>query len=82
MEYSSKLPEKSVRLDKETNNLIWPVFFLYPEYKESDFIEICRGSKVITNDVRKIIEDVLDLRNTCAHPNTIIIPESKAISII
>ena len=39
MEYSSKLPEKSVRLDKETNNLIWPVFFLYPDYKESDFIE-------------------------------------------
>ncbi len=31
--------EKSVRLDKDTNNLIWPVFFLYPEYKESDFIE-------------------------------------------
>jgi hypothetical protein len=39
MEYSSKPLEKSVRLDKETNHLIWPVFFLYPEYKESDFIE-------------------------------------------
>ncbi|CAI2181091.1 17447_t:CDS:2 [Funneliformis geosporum] len=33
------LIEKSVRLDKETNNLIWPVIFSYPEYKESDFIE-------------------------------------------
>ncbi|GBB84267.1 hypothetical protein RclHR1_01090006 [Rhizophagus clarus] len=42
MEYSSSKIQtslKSVRLDKETNNLIWPVFFLYPEYKESDFIE-------------------------------------------
>ncbi|CAG8610887.1 1966_t:CDS:2 [Funneliformis mosseae] len=31
--------QKNVRLDKETNNLIWPVVFSYPEYKESDFIE-------------------------------------------
>lgn len=30
--------ENAVRLDKETNELIWPVFFLYPEFKESDFI--------------------------------------------
>ncbi|KAG9307749.1 hypothetical protein G9A89_023314 [Geosiphon pyriformis] len=28
----------SVYLESETQQLIWPVFFLYPEYKESDFI--------------------------------------------
>src|SRR5438270_6856026 len=28
----------SVHLDPESQQLIWPVFFLYPEYKESDFI--------------------------------------------
>ncbi|RKP10262.1 hypothetical protein THASP1DRAFT_21997 [Thamnocephalis sphaerospora] len=27
-----------VHIDPETGNLVWPVFFLYPEYKESDLI--------------------------------------------
>jgi hypothetical protein len=27
-----------VHIDPETGHLKWPVFFLYPEYKESDFI--------------------------------------------
>ncbi|KAI9312980.1 hypothetical protein BX666DRAFT_2030864 [Dichotomocladium elegans] len=32
--------EKSnIQLDPETNTLSWPVFFLYPEYKESDYIQ-------------------------------------------
>ncbi|KAG5460663.1 MAG: hypothetical protein BJ554DRAFT_7257, partial [Olpidium bornovanus] len=26
-------------LDPETGNLVWPCFFLYPEHKESDFIQ-------------------------------------------
>jgi len=40
-EFLKKYPvqkENAVRLDKETKELLWPVFFLYPEYKESDFI--------------------------------------------
>ncbi|KAI9295661.1 TPR-like protein [Neoconidiobolus thromboides FSU 785] len=31
--------DNSVTYDRESQQLIWPVFFLYPEYKESDFIE-------------------------------------------
>jgi hypothetical protein len=54
----------------------------FSDLKESDFIEISRGAKIITNDVRKILVDVLDFRNTCAHPNTISVQETKAISII
>ncbi|KAI9254526.1 hypothetical protein BDA99DRAFT_159944 [Phascolomyces articulosus] len=29
----------NIQLDPETNTLSWPVFFLYPEYKESDYIQ-------------------------------------------
>ena len=29
----------NIELDAESNTLSWPVFFLYPEYKESDYIQ-------------------------------------------
>ncbi|KAJ1985988.1 HSP70/90 co-chaperone [Dimargaris cristalligena] len=31
--------EHRVRLDQTTGHLLWPVFFLYPEFKETDFVE-------------------------------------------
>jgi hypothetical protein len=54
----------------------------FGEFKESDFIEILRVAKLISNDQRKILVEKLDFRNTCAHPNSIVIKESKAISFI
>ncbi|RIA99656.1 hypothetical protein C1645_684710 [Glomus cerebriforme] len=59
MEYSSKAQpsiEKSVRLDKETNSLVWPVFFLYPEYKESDFIESFDEETTFLDHLKVIFE--------------------------
>jgi hypothetical protein len=52
------------------------------DIKESDFIELLRVSKIASNDIRKILDEKLNFRNTCAHPNTIIIKDSKAISFI
>lgn len=49
---------------------------------ESTFIEILRSATVITNDVRKILDEKLGFRNTCAHPNDIVIPESKVLAAI
>ncbi|RYC52692.1 hypothetical protein [Flagellimonas olearia] len=54
----------------------------FSEIKESDFIEILRTGKIISNDIRKILIEKLDFRNTCAHPNSIIIKETKAVSVI
>ena len=54
----------------------------FSDIKESDFIELLRVAKVITGDTRKILDEKLDFRNTCAHPNSVIIKESKAISFI
>ncbi|KAJ1949163.1 HSP70/90 co-chaperone [Linderina pennispora] len=30
---------RQVSLDEESGHLFWPVFFLYPEFKESDFVQ-------------------------------------------
>jgi hypothetical protein len=49
---------------------------------ENTFIEILRSAFIITNDVRKILEEKLGFRNTCAHPNDIVIPDSKVLSSI
>jgi hypothetical protein len=49
---------------------------------ESAFIEILRSATIITNDVRKILDEKLGFRNTCAHPNDIVIPESKVLAAI
>jgi hypothetical protein len=49
---------------------------------ESAFIEILRSATIITNDVRKILDEKLGFRNTCAHPTDIVIPESKVLAAI
>lgn len=50
--------------------------------KESVFIEVMRSAGIITNDVRKILDTQLGLRNTAAHPSTVEVPESKVVAAI
>lgn len=52
------------------------------ELKESKFIELCRSANIISNDVRKILEDSLGVRNTAAHPSSVEVTRSKAIAVI
>jgi len=54
----------------------------FSELKETKFIEICRSASIISKDIRKILDEKLGIRNTCAHPNDIKISESKATSFI
>lgn len=49
---------------------------------ENTFIQILRSGTIITNDVRKILEEKLGFRNTCAHPNDMVIPESKVFAAV
>lgn len=46
------------------------------------FIEILRSSGVITNDVRKILDEKLGFRNSCAHPADIEITDLKVVSSV
>lgn len=54
----------------------------FTEIKESKFIELCRSSGIISNDVRKILEQKLGTRNSCAHPSGININKSKVVDFI
>lgn len=54
----------------------------FSDIKESVFIEVCRSAGVITKDVRKILDEKLGIRNTCAHPSDVEIHDSKVVNFI
>ena len=54
----------------------------FTDMKESKFIEICRAAKIISSDVRKILDTSLGVRNSCAHPSGIKVTETKVIAFV
>lgn len=54
----------------------------FTEIPEGKFIEFTRSAKIITNDVRKILDTKLGIRNTSAHPSSVTISEVKATDFI
>ena len=54
----------------------------FSEIPEGKFIEFCRSSQVISNDVRKILDQKLGVRNSCAHPSGVSINRTKVIDFV
>lgn len=54
----------------------------FSELKEVKFIELLRTARIISNDVRKILDEKLGIRNSAAHPSSIIIEGHKATEFI
>lgn len=54
----------------------------FTEIKETKFIELCRAAGIISNDVRKILDQKLGTRNSCAHPSGVTVNKSKVIDFI
>lgn len=54
----------------------------FSEIPEGKFIEFCKSGGIITNDVRKILDTKLGIRNSYAHPSSLKMVESKAIEFI
>ncbi|WP_218927837.1 hypothetical protein [Pseudomonas sp. ICMP 561] len=54
----------------------------FTEIPEGKFIEILRVAGIISNDVRKILDVKLGIRNSSAHPSAINISEVKATDFI
>jgi len=54
----------------------------FSEIPENKFIEFARAAKIISNDVRKILDNKLGIRNTSAHPSAVSISEVKATDFI
>lgn len=54
----------------------------FSEIPEGKFIEFCRSGKVISNDVRKILDAKLGIRNTSAHPSAVTVSDVKTTDFI
>ena len=54
----------------------------FGEMREAQFIEVCRSAGVITRDVRKLLDEKLGFRNSCAHPSSLIVGDTKVVSFI
>lgn len=54
----------------------------FSEIPEGKLIEFLRSSKIISNDVRKILDTKLGIRNSSAHPSAVTISEVKATDFI
>lgn len=50
----------------------------FSDIPEAKLIEFLRSAKIISNDVRKILDTKLGIRNTYAHPSSVTISEVKA----
>lgn len=51
----------------------------FSDLPENKFIELSRASGIISNDVRKILDAKLGIRNSAAHPSGVVIGEHKAV---
>jgi hypothetical protein len=54
----------------------------FGEIPEVKFVELLRAAGIISNDVRKILDQKLGTRNSCAHPSGISIKGSKVIDFV
>ena len=52
------------------------------DIKESKLIELCRSARIISTDVRKILDQKLAIRNSYAHPSGIEITDTKVIDFV
>ncbi len=68
--------DKGVKIDTVSR---WDDF---SEIKETKFIELCRAAGIVSNDVRKILDQKLGTRNSCAHPSGLTVNKSKVIDFI
>lgn len=80
-----KLADFNIALGKRTDRhskIVVATKDDFGDIQEKVFIEVARSSGVITNDVRKILEEKLGIRNTCAHPSTVEVHRSKVVNFI
>lgn len=83
---SIKLSDFNVELAKVTDRRVKVSIITskddFSDIPEGKFIEICRAARIISNDVRKILDEKLGIRNSCAHPSNINIGKGKVFEFI
>lgn len=78
--FANKLTEFNVALAKNPEKKMSKVvvFDDFSDIGESKQIELARSAGIISNDVRKILDEKLGVRNSAAHPSGITFSEHKA----
>jgi hypothetical protein len=78
------LPAFNAALQKNTklSSIVIAAKDDFGDVGEADFIMVCRSANVVTKDVRKILDEKLGFRNSCAHPTSIAIGDSKVVSFV
>lgn len=54
----------------------------FGDIPESNFIELLRSAGIISNDVRKLLDQKLGTRNSYAHPSTISLDRHKVVDFV
>lgn len=54
----------------------------FSDIPEGKFIELLRSAGVINNDVRKMLDEKIGIRNTAAHASAVVVRSSKAIGFV
>lgn len=77
--FNQKLAEFNAALAKNPDRRVKVVTKLedFSELAESKFIELLRAADLISNDVRKILDEKLGIRNSAAHPSDVVFDGHK-----
>ncbi|HCR72042.1 MAG TPA: hypothetical protein DIW23_11405 [Anaerolineae bacterium] len=78
VEFNSALNRRSDRFSSKTIILKDD----FSDIPDNIFIEVMRSANIISNDVRKILDEKLGIRNSSAHPSAIEVHDSKVINFI
>jgi hypothetical protein len=54
----------------------------FGDIPELKFIEFCRSARIISNDVRKILDQKLGTRNSAAHPSAVKFGKAKVVDFV
>lgn len=78
--FANHLPDFNVALSKSPDKKVKKIvnYDDFSDLPENKLIELARSAGVITNDVRKLLDEKLGTRNSAAHPSGIKISGHKA----
>ncbi len=81
--FKEALDEFNIALSKNPDKRVKKIVKLddFDDLKEAKLIELSRAADVISNDVRKILEEKLGIRNSAAHPSGVGITGHKATEL-
>lgn len=79
---SKKLSEFNMGLKEKNWKVVVQTRSDFENLKEAKFIEVLRDINMVSKEDKKLLDQKLEIRNTCAHPNGQKISEVKATDFI